>query len=64
VPRIPAFYSAYEISKPPSMRVYHTNDACPLGRAIAERERVPGIGNHPLCRECERLNRTEPNPWI
>jgi hypothetical protein len=46
------------------MRIYHCNDACSLGRAIPERERVAGTGTHPICRECDRLNRSEPSRFI
>jgi hypothetical protein len=62
--RVSPFHSVFEARKPPGMRVYHNNDGCPLGRAIPERERLEGNGNLPICRECERLTRQEPNRWI
>jgi hypothetical protein len=62
MPKIPAFFSTYEISKPPRVRVHHCNDDCPLCRAIPERERIFGTGGYPVCRECERLNAATRDP--
>jgi hypothetical protein len=62
--RVSPFHSMYVAMKPPSMRVSHNNDNCSLGRAIPDQERKSGSGNFPLCRECDRLNRAEPNQWI
>jgi hypothetical protein len=59
--QIPAFYSTYEIGKPPRRRVHHNNGDCPLCRAIPKHERIFGTGGYPVCRECERLNGNEPD---
>jgi hypothetical protein len=66
MPRVSAFHSTFEPRKPPNHRVYHDNDACPMGREIPERERQTGMGGHRQCLECERLNRANPGPnrWI
>jgi hypothetical protein len=64
MPRVSPFHSIYEAMKPPSMRACHNNEGCQLGRAIPPHERKSGSGNFPVCRECERLNRAEPNKWI
>jgi hypothetical protein len=62
--RVSPFHWVFETRKPPGMRIYHNNDNCSLSRAIPERERVAGTGNHPFCLECDRLTRQEPNRWI
>ena len=64
--RVSPFHSYFEARKAPYQRVYHSNDACPTGRAIPERERQAGTGGHRQCLECEKLDRTSPgaNRWI
>ena len=66
MPRVSAFHSIFESRKPPYQRVYHDNDACPLGRDISERERQTGSGGHRECIQCERLNKANPGPnrWL
>jgi hypothetical protein len=66
MPRVSAFHSIFEMRKQPYQRVYHDNDACPMGRDIPERERQAGTGGHRECVQCERLNRASPGPnrWI
>ena len=56
MPRVPAFYSVNEAKKAATHRVYHDNDACPLGRDIPQNERKLGDGKHRLCVDCRRLN--------
>ena len=56
MPRVPAFYSVNEAKKAAANRVYHDNDACPLGRDMPQNERKLGDGRHRLCVDCRRLN--------
>ena len=56
MPLVPAFYSVNEAKKAATHRVYHDNDACPLGRDIPQNERKLGDGKHRLCVDCRRLN--------
>jgi len=51
-----SFHSVYEYKKPSGNGVYHTNDSCPFGRKIPNRERVGGTGGYKLCSDCR--NRT------
>jgi hypothetical protein len=67
MPRVPPFHSVNEARRPPVHRVYHENDACPLGRAIQQWECRAGTGGHRLCKDCERLNQLEPpksSTWL
>ncbi len=36
--------------------VYHNNPACQTGNSIAPENVRQGMGDKPLCKECERLN--------
>ena len=56
MPRVSAFYSVNEAKKAAANRVYHDNDARPLGREIPQNERKSGDGGHRLCDDCRRLN--------
>jgi hypothetical protein len=56
MPQVPAFYSVNEAKKAAANRVYHDNDACPLGRDIPQNDRKLGDGRHRLCVDCRRLN--------
>jgi hypothetical protein len=62
--RISSFHSINESFKPPYMQVYHDNDTCHLGRTVPARERADGDGTYRICKECDRLNQKEPNPWL
>jgi hypothetical protein len=56
MPAVAAFYSVNEALKPPPLRVYHNNSACPPGRDIPQHERKMGTGLYRLCDDCNRLN--------
>jgi hypothetical protein len=53
---VAAFYSRNETFKAMDNRVYHDNEACPIGRDIPANERQQGMGNYRLCDVCNRLN--------
>ncbi len=56
MPKVPAFYSVNEASKPASERVYHDNSACPTGREIPQNERKSGMNGYKLCGDCVKGN--------
>jgi hypothetical protein len=67
VARVPPFHHLREARKPPDQRVYHDNDACPLGRLIRPIERREGMAGLRQCKECYRLGMTGPSrssAWI
>jgi hypothetical protein len=57
MPGVPPFHSVNEKFKQAADRIYHDNDACPLGRFIPNSARLPGNGGHRRCQDCERLSR-------
>jgi hypothetical protein len=59
--RVSPFHSKSEASKPVTMQVYHSNDACYLARTIVGSQRSPGSGGYRMCKECDRLNRNDPH---
>jgi hypothetical protein len=57
MPGVPPFHSVNEKFKQAADRIFHDNDACPLGRFIPNSARLPGTGGHRRCQDCERLSR-------
>jgi hypothetical protein len=54
MPRVPAFHSINEVTKPVSLRVYHDNSACAPGRDIPQNERRTGDGGYRHCDVCTK----------
>jgi hypothetical protein len=57
MPKIADFHSINEIKKLAHRRVHHNNSACPPGRDIPQKQRLPGTGGYRLCEDCETLNK-------
>ena len=53
---VSAFHSINEAKKPPAIRVYHNNNACPTAQKIPELDRRNGTCCYRLCYECATLN--------
>ena len=58
--RVTPFHSKFEADKPVMMQVYHCNDACSAARALTGSAQTPGAGGYRMCKQCDRLNRSEP----
>ena len=57
MPKVPAFYSIKEITKPAHDWVYHNNSVCPPGRDIPLNERRGGTNSYRLCDDCIMANK-------
>jgi hypothetical protein len=44
-------------AQPGTPNIHHSNSSCPEGNKIERENRREGTGGHPLCEQCERLNR-------
>ena len=53
--RVSNFHSINEVYKPQSLRIYHNNDDCGLGRNVPMDERRSGSGGYELCDRCAEL---------
>lgn len=57
MPKVPAFYSVNEASKPAANRRHHDNGLCAPGNDIPQGERRHGDGGYRLCEKCEGYDR-------
>jgi hypothetical protein len=57
VPRVDPFYSANEVDKPPTERIFHNNLLCIIAQTIAQKLRRKGMGGYKVCASCDAINR-------